>query len=220
MFSKFRIGRPSPAMIVGIVALVVAMGGTATAALRIGSRQIVNNSVTTADVKNRSLLARDFRRGQLPRGAQGPQGAQGPAGAQGPRGLQGQTGPTGPSDGFATAPENSAVVNLSGTPTAVKTLNLPAGKYLVFSSVLLNNNDAETEDFTCSLTTDGDSEGNSTATVDAEAESDRQTENLLGAADLPSGGTATLSCTSSAASANAVGARLTAVRVGNLTVTP
>jgi hypothetical protein len=43
----------------------------------VGSEQLQNGSVTAAKVKDRSLLARDFKQGQLPRGAQGPQGPEG-----------------------------------------------------------------------------------------------------------------------------------------------
>jgi len=66
----------SPAMIVAGVALAVALGGTSYAAFRLPA-----NSVTSREVKNRSLRNVDFARGQLPRG---------------PRGLPVKTGPAGP----------------------------------------------------------------------------------------------------------------------------
>jgi hypothetical protein len=47
------------------------------------------NSVGTKQVINASLLKKDFKPGQLPRGARGLQGSPGPAG---PRGLQGRQG--------------------------------------------------------------------------------------------------------------------------------
>jgi hypothetical protein len=40
----------------------------------IGTAQLRDGAVTAAKVKNRSLLARDFKAGQLPRGPQGPPG--------------------------------------------------------------------------------------------------------------------------------------------------
>ena len=79
-----RLRLPSPSMIVAMVALVVAMGGTSYAALSISGKDVRNNSLTSADVKNRSLKSVDFRRGQLPRGRRGAAGAQGPAGPAGP----------------------------------------------------------------------------------------------------------------------------------------
>jgi hypothetical protein len=54
------------------------------------------NSVGTRQVINHSLLKKDFKRGQLPRGARGPAGPAGATGAQGPTGPQGAQGPQGP----------------------------------------------------------------------------------------------------------------------------
>src|SRR5712691_3518405 len=76
---------PSPAMVVAYLALLVALGGTGYAATR-----LPRDSVTTVQVKDFSLLARDFRRGQIPAGPVGPAGPAGPAGAPG------ATGPAGP----------------------------------------------------------------------------------------------------------------------------
>src|SRR5438105_5304473 len=77
--------RPSPAMAVACLALLIALGGTSYAAVQ----ALPRNSVTTVQVKDHSLLARDFKAGQLPRGAPGPAGAAGPAGHQGPAGPAG-----------------------------------------------------------------------------------------------------------------------------------
>ena len=75
-----RVARQSPALIVAMLALFVALTGTAvaTTSALIGSAQIRNNSITGLDVKNRSLRPIDFRgsvrgprglRGRLPNGA-------------------------------------------------------------------------------------------------------------------------------------------------------
>src|SRR2546425_8755002 len=77
--------RPSPAMVVAGLALLVALGGTSYAAVQ----ALPRNSVTTVQVKDFSLLARDFKPGQIPRGAVGPAGPAGPAGPQGPAGPAG-----------------------------------------------------------------------------------------------------------------------------------
>jgi hypothetical protein len=79
---RTRTRRPSPAMAVALLALFVAIGGTGYAALKlpkgsVGARQLKKNAVRSAKVKDRSLQARDFKRGQLP---SGPRGATGPAG--------------------------------------------------------------------------------------------------------------------------------------------
>lgn len=78
----------SYANVMATLALFIALGGGAYAAVK-----LPKNSVTTVQVKNGSLLARDFKKGQL---KAGPAGAQGPKGDQGPRGLGGPAGPFGP----------------------------------------------------------------------------------------------------------------------------
>jgi hypothetical protein len=47
--------RPSPALVISITALVVALGGSAYAASKIGTRQIKNNAVTTAKIRSRAI---------------------------------------------------------------------------------------------------------------------------------------------------------------------
>jgi hypothetical protein len=73
---------PSPAMVVACTALVVALGGTGYAAIKlprnsVGAKQLRPNAVTSGKVRNGSLQAKDFARSQLPRGPSGPQGPPG-----------------------------------------------------------------------------------------------------------------------------------------------
>jgi hypothetical protein len=82
---------------VAYVALFIALGGTSYAALRlpansVGNKQLKNGAVTAAKVKPHSLLARNFKPGQLPRGPIGPQGAKGDAGSAGAQGPKGDPG--------------------------------------------------------------------------------------------------------------------------------
>lgn len=86
-----RLRKPSPAMLVALLALFVALGGSSYAALQlpknsVGGKQLKKNSVTSPKVKRGSLLLNDFRASQRSRliGPQGPQGAQGPQGPPGP----------------------------------------------------------------------------------------------------------------------------------------
>ncbi len=100
--------RPSPAMIVACLALLVSLGGTSVAAVSqlapnsVGTAQLKNGAVTNAKVRsnainsakvqNRSLLRGDFALGQLPAGPTGPQGPAGSAGPAGPAGPAGVIG--------------------------------------------------------------------------------------------------------------------------------
>ena len=84
-------------MVVALLALFVAMGGTGYAALNlprnsVGAKQLKKNAVRSSKVKDRSLRARDFARGQLPRGKQGVPGPPGDRGATGRRGAPGSPG--------------------------------------------------------------------------------------------------------------------------------
>ena len=103
--SSIRGRRPSPSLVIALLALFVALGGTSYAVSKIGSRQIANNSlrsddlrdnsVQSKDIRNRSLLAKDFKQGQLPAGTRGPKGdtgAQGPQGSAAANLVQGSTG--------------------------------------------------------------------------------------------------------------------------------
>ena len=91
--------RPSPAMVIACLALLVALAGTSVAAVSIvlppnsvGTVQLKTGAVTSAKVRNGSLLRADFARGQVPAGPIGPVG---PAGPQGPKGDKGDNGDKG-----------------------------------------------------------------------------------------------------------------------------
>jgi hypothetical protein len=111
--------RPSPALIVAIVALVVACAGTATAArvLINDSSEVASGAINSGDLANgKGVSLRDLtpRTRVGLRGARGPEGDQGPRGVQGPqgpRGLQGDPGTNG-ADGSAIA---FAYVNADGS---------------------------------------------------------------------------------------------------------
>jgi hypothetical protein len=72
--------------LVAYVALLFALSGTSYAAV---TKLLPPNSVGTRQVINHSLLKKDFKRGQLPRGKTGPQGLIGPPGPTGPQGIVG-----------------------------------------------------------------------------------------------------------------------------------
>ena len=120
--------RPSPALVVAIIALVVASAGTATAAgvLIKRSSQVARGAINSGDLANdkavnlgdltpaaRLALQNDAG----PTGPQGERGLQGPPGARGelgPRGAKGDEGARGPAgqDGVAKA---YAYVNADGS---------------------------------------------------------------------------------------------------------
>jgi hypothetical protein len=83
--------------IAATLAVVISLGGTAYAAVKITGRDVVDGSLTGADIKKRSIPANRIK-GGLPRGAAGPAGATGATGATGPAGATGPKGDTGTPD--------------------------------------------------------------------------------------------------------------------------
>ena len=113
--SALRRIRFSPALVIACTALAIALGGTSYAAVQ----RLPKNSVTTYQVKDFSLLARDFKRGQVPAGPVGPTGPAGPSGPQGP------AGPAGPAGGAAlkwalVRPDGGIVAQSGGITLAAK----------------------------------------------------------------------------------------------------
>ena len=119
---------------VGLLALMIALGGTSYAAVdlprgsvggsqlrngAVSTEKLRNGAVTAAKVKAHTLLAKDFKSGQLPAGTRGPTGATGPQGAQG---GQGEPGPT-----AAAFISTSNAVSLSASYVPVVSLSTPGG---------------------------------------------------------------------------------------------
>lgn len=110
------------ANVVATLALFVALGGSSYAAVELGKNSvksenigkeqvkasdIAKNAVNSAKVKDASLLAKDFKSGQLPAGATGAIGPRGPQGPKGDRGLQGIPGLSGLEKTTASSASNS-----------------------------------------------------------------------------------------------------------------
>lgn len=130
--------RPSPALVIACIALGIALGGTGYATVlqvpknSVGTAQLKSsavtngklapNAVTSAKVRNRSLLRADFAAGQLPAGPAGPTGPTGPAGPPGVSGIE--------------RIESTSVSNSTASKTA--TITCPAGKRLLGGGARLN----------------------------------------------------------------------------------
>jgi hypothetical protein len=123
MIARLLRHRPSPAIVIACVALLLALGGVSWAATAlprnsVGTAQLRNNAVTSSKVRNHSLLRVDFKNGQIPRGARGPVGPAGPTGATGPKGTTGARGPTGPAGSAGAANIKWALVRADATIVA------------------------------------------------------------------------------------------------------
>ena len=113
--------RPSPGLVLAGIALFVALGGGAYAAVTlprnsVGTKQLKNGAVTLKKINKRARVA---LRGQ--QGAPGPLGA---AGAQGPQGPQGPAGPPGtPAPAGALAPKYFAHIGYDAGNPIIRSSN-------------------------------------------------------------------------------------------------
>ena len=118
---------PSPALVVALIALFVALGGTGYAVTKlpansVGTKQIKKNAVTGVKVKDGSLSASDFAAGTLLTGPQGPAGPRGETGATGSQGARGATGPAGPVEATYANGTPFFDLNVNGTASTVFTV--------------------------------------------------------------------------------------------------
>jgi hypothetical protein len=140
---------------IGLLALFVALGGSAYAAATITGSSVKDGSLTGRDVKNRSLTKRDFRGGTLPAGRQGvagpqglagPQGASGPAGPAGPAGAQGEPGP---SEAIVTFLGEFDLPN-AGSPVG-PAIPIPAGSWVIDVTGLFDSITSSERETECRL---------------------------------------------------------------------
>ena len=133
--------RPSAAMVVALLALFVALGGSATAAFVVTGQAIKNGTVTGEDLKNRTLGKKKLSKRVLRalRGAPGLSGAPGPAGPQGAQGPKGDPGPPGPSSAKTFRRANGPLqVAASGNYTTVATATGLQGENVITAKTSLN----------------------------------------------------------------------------------
>jgi hypothetical protein len=135
--------------LVAYVALLFALSGSSYAA---ATKLLPPNSVGTKQVVNHSLLKKDFKAGQLPRGrrgpagpagAQGATGSAGPAGRSGPAGPAGEEGPPGP---VVLIYSNSGAHSLPSGQTTTEQVFCPQDTFAVGGGVLGANITVDSSD--------------------------------------------------------------------------
>jgi hypothetical protein len=214
-----RTHRISPSMTVAMVALVIALGGTAVAARRVLAPA---NSVNSAAVINHSLQAQDFKNGVLKAGPAGPAGhagtpgnpgtggPPGPAGPAGPPGTTGSTGPVGPSNAFVHY--QTGPIHIDG-PTTITSLAIPtAGTYMLWAKTYIDTTGIAANE-TCDLTAGGDHDEAVTY-----VESGKTASLAMNVAHVFSGpGTADLTCDGAGTGMALHYATVSGIQVANLT---
>lgn len=151
MQSSKTIGRatkrltPSPSMVVAVLALIVALSGSAYAAAKINGKNIKSSSITGKQIKNSSLSGADIKNGGIKKSDLGGSSVDAAKIADGSVGsadlADGSVGSADLAPGAVAGylGSNSGAVNSlpndvsTFTPVATKTL--PAGKYIVNANV-------------------------------------------------------------------------------------
>src|SRR4051812_44799833 len=139
----------SYANVMATLAVFMVLGGGAYAAAK-----LPKNSVTTIQVKDRSLLAKDFKAGQLPAGArglkgeqglQGPQGLPGAAGANGSNGINGSNGKDGVNgkDAATNVTSHRVIQGVNALTAGTATANCSSGERLVTGGGGWGNNNTQ-----------------------------------------------------------------------------
>jgi hypothetical protein len=126
--------RVTPAFVVALIALFVALTGTATATsyVLITGKQIKNGSIGVADLSKAAKKALKGQRG--PRGFTGVSGPTGLAGPAGPAGLRGEPGSPGLNGGFdpnKVSYSSGPIVTVSPGTEATSVAPCPAGSKVI-----------------------------------------------------------------------------------------
>jgi hypothetical protein len=225
-------GRPSPAMVVACIALLVALGGTSVAAVSqlasnsVGTAQLKNNAVTTPKIKNNAVTAPKIASNAVAAAkiaSNAVTAAKIAANAvTSPKVADGSLTAADLAAGVVPAPSNAYARFLNGpvpVPGAIgelTSLSIPqAGNYVISSKAVLTGVGIDSGTVTCRLEAATDTD-ESAANV---AASSPATISNLVVHTFAAAGTVSFRCSRSGTVANASFIKIAAVGVGNLTNT-
>jgi hypothetical protein len=146
-----RISRPTPALIVAIVALFTALGGTSYAALKITGNNVVNGTLSGVDVHNRSLGGKELKKNTLD-GDEINESALGPV----PKAADADTVGGQPASSFMVKQTRGfeapipAALNIANNAVVGTLADLAPGTYVV-TAKLSYDNDGAADSQTCTL---------------------------------------------------------------------
>lgn len=214
---------PSPSLVVAFLALLVALGGGAYAAVNSGGGGAVYTCYLKGhgDLRVVSAKAKCSKNEKaLVLNRQGVPGAAGSTGASGPQGAKGDTGPRGPSAAFSVR-NPSQVLTFTSLPVA--SLDLAAGSYVISTTLWVRGLEAGSfaSGLICSLVAAGDSDSSQVQVYSENGLAGIVPVSLSLTHSGTSPFTATLSCSKvGSATVTALDTELTAIEVGSLTVQP
>jgi len=174
------------ANVIAMIALFVAMGGTSYAAIKIGSKQIRNNSVQSVDIKNRTIKSVDIAPGVIGATLQSSAGQ-----------VSRDSGPT----DVAAAQVYTTVATMS---------NIAPGAYLLLAKT--NQNGNTLTDGRCRLSADNDADYSNRG---LRAQGTADSHSLALVHSFGANGTAVLACRVSDGKWSAADSKIIAVKVAS-----
>jgi hypothetical protein len=131
---------PSPAMIVALLSLCVALGGSAYAASKINGKNIKNGTITGKKLKNRTLSSRKLTKGAVNslKGSRGLRGPRGYRGTRGPKGSKGDKGADGAALAYARVQSDGTVDTTRSKSIAQTNVSHPTEGIYCFVSLTFN----------------------------------------------------------------------------------
>lgn len=209
-------------MVIAMIALAVAMSGTAVAAVLIGSKDIAKNAVLSKHIKNGQVKTADLAknvRSQLKKtgkaGPTGAAGAPGPAGLAGAAGAKGDTGEPGPSKVYYA---KSASIDVPAAMAPIATLTIPeAGSYLLNAKMLIDADGVGSSVVSCTLTAGSETDQLWASLGASGSDDEYEMGTLTLAQTFAAGGAAVLSCEAGAGDVDAYNVKMTATKVGSIT---
>lgn len=231
--------RPSPAIVIAVIALICAMSGNAVAdGVHAVAAKLKKGSVTTREIKDGSVRLADINKKDRATlkgaegdpgatgatGAAGAKGETGAAGAPGATGEKGDKGDIGPSNAFE-ARRGSVGTFADGTTHTLITLpNLAAGDYLLTARGGLYNTSPPSSGsvINCDLVINGGVATSADALVSANGGTVQV--HLDAARTVPAGADVALRCSvadiAGSLTWNAADMTIEALKVGSATSTP
>ena len=206
-----RVRTPSPALVISVLALFVALGGTSLAAAGfINGKHIKPHSIPTDRLTNGAIKA--LRGAQGLRGPQGTQGLQGLKGATGDIGPKGDTGDIGPSNAYSGY--FVPAFALGATYKMVVSQTLGAGSYVVAAKTSITMPTAQGT--TCKLEDSIHGELDQ-STVGASGATNLGESMSLLAPLTTTGSLVSVSCVSNDPAATVAFTRIVAIKLGSVT---
>ena len=213
-----QIGRWARNNVLGLIAIFIALTGTAVGA-GIASHTAAPNAVSRSATRQAETASR--------RGPRGPAGPPGPAGPQGAAGQNGTNGGRGPSDAWFNFNNGPTTIGQTASPTTLDTITPAAGGLAVFGKVGINwatpMATSGAAKVTCDLNEGGALRDEAVAWVgnlNSGGVANPDATMNLQYANIASGAAVTLTCSQNNAvftsAATAVYAKITAIQVATL----